>query len=83
MLARRLIPTLLAAAAVAAPLTAHARPWTLSDGNTTKFIDDVRISPDGAHALIDVASADAKTRRVPNLSANQPLTGMNTATAST
>ena len=61
MLARRLIPALLAAAAVAAPLAAHARPWTLNDGATTKFIDDVRISPDGTRALIDVATADAKT----------------------
>jgi dipeptidyl aminopeptidase/acylaminoacyl peptidase len=61
MLARRLIPALLAAAAVAAPLAAHARAWTLNDTTTTKFIDDVRISPDGTHALIDVATADAKT----------------------
>ena len=61
MLARRLIPALLAAAAVAAPLAAPARPWTLSDGATTKFIDDVRISPDGTRALIDVATADAQS----------------------
>ncbi len=61
MNAARLIPALLVAAAVAAPLAAHARPWTLNDTATTEFIDGVAISPDGTHALIEIATADAKT----------------------
>ena len=61
MLARRLIPALAAAVAVAAPLSAQARAWTLSDATAVEVIDGVGISPDGTRALIDVTTADPKT----------------------
>ncbi len=51
---RRLVFALGLAAALAAPLAADARRWTVADTVTGEFIDDVRISPSGATVVIEV-----------------------------
>lgn len=48
----------LVAAATLAPTVAQSRPWTLSDAVSVEEISDVRISPDGALALIQVVQPD-------------------------
>lgn len=49
-----LVPFLATAFALPSSAATAGRPWTVEDVPAVEFIDDVRISPDGAYALIDV-----------------------------
>jgi dipeptidyl aminopeptidase/acylaminoacyl peptidase len=44
--------------ALAFPAGAQARAWTLADTAGGEYVDDVRLSPDGAFALIEVVRGD-------------------------
>jgi dipeptidyl aminopeptidase/acylaminoacyl peptidase len=46
------------AALACATVSAEARDWTLEDAVAAPFMDDVRISPDGAYALLHVVNVD-------------------------
>jgi dipeptidyl aminopeptidase/acylaminoacyl peptidase len=49
-----LVPFLATAFALPSSAATGGRPWTVEEVPAVEFIDDVRISPDGAYALIDV-----------------------------
>ena len=49
-----LVPLLATAFPLPSSAATGGRPWTVEDVPAVEFIDDVRISPDGAYALIDV-----------------------------
>ena len=57
-------------------IIAPPKPWITRISTSTGRLDD---KPHRPEPMVNSASAPANTRRVPKRSANQELTGMNTA----